>query len=906
MRRAAIIVGVVVVLVVATALALPYLFDVNRYHSRIQSEIEKRLGRQTSLGPMRLSLFPFAIRVQGATIAEDPSFGEGKVFARTDELYVRADLFPLLRGDVRLRALELERPQIEVVRNAGGVWNFASLGHALSVVPPPGSTPEEQARAQQQRNQQERERQDFTLDRFRIRDGQVAITDYQKQRPRTTYDHIDLAIADYRPGQAFPVNLAAHFPGTGKQTVRLDATVGPISENDTLLTPVAGKLALDEVSLAALQHFLNADALPDIDGTASGEATLKSVAGTLAASGSLRVEQGRVHGVGLGYPITADYDVQSELGSGVIRINKGTLKLGTTPLSLTGVVNTSLTPAQIDVRVWTPDAPIQDIARLASAFGMAFESGMHLDGHVQADVQAKGAAAHPLLNGSLSAKSLTITGRGMRRPVQVQGLQLTMTPEALRSNDFAVIAAGATIAMQFSLTQYTTANPQVQASMRATGAQIDDVLNLVRASGAQFFEGTNGTGRVSLDLHAAGAFKNAAALTLSGTGMLENAKFTIPSLSAPVTVSHADLRFAKDAAVLQDFSGAIGDTNATGSVTVHNSAAPQFEFAFAVDRLNLNQFSSFFRTSSESAPATRASGAPVRMSGHGKVTIDTVQYDQVVMTNARIEATLDRGLLRLAPFTAEIDGGVQTGSIIIDTRTSPTQYAVNTRLERADANRLLSSTTSLKQVLFGTLAANANTTFSAGGSSDQLARSLNGNIALDLRNGKIANMDLWYEIATVGQFLSTGQRMQPFTELRSLTGTFNIQNGVAQTSDLKAVLDGATVVSAGTVGLADQSLNLRAVAVLSRERSQQVGGSGIAGFMMTALADRNGQLILPVIISGTLSNPRFTPDLQRVAEMKLQQTLSDPLGTAGGILGTIFGTGKRQPPPDPPPSEGPR
>jgi len=901
MRRAAIIVAIVVVLVVAAGLALPYLFDVNRYHDRIQAEIEKRLGRQTSLGAMRLSLFPFAIRVQGATIAEDPSFGEGKVFARTEELYVRADLLPLLRGDVRLRALELERPQIEVVRNAGGVWNFASLGQAFPAKAPPGSTPEEQARAQQQRNQQGPSPQDFTLDRLRIRNGQVAITDYLKQRPRTLYDHIDLAIVDYRPGQAFPVTLAAHFPGTGKQTARLNGTIGPIAENDALLTPFDGKLNLEEVSLAALQRFLNADALPDVDGTASGEATVKSVAGVLAASGSLHVEQGRVRAVDLGYPVAADYELQAELNGGVIRINKGTLKLGTTPLSVTGVINTSLSPVQIDVRVWTPDAPIQDLARLASAFGVAFDSGVHVEGRVQADVQAKGAVAHPLLNGSLTAKSLTITGRGMKRPAQVQGLQLTMTPEAVRSNDFAATAAGTTIAMQFSLTQYTTANPQVQANLRANGAQIDDVLNLVRASGAQFFEGTNGTGRESLDLHAAGAFKNAAALTLSGTGMLENAKFTVPSLSAPVTVSHADLHFAKDAAVLQDFAGAIGDANATGTVTVHNSAAPQLEFAFAVDRLNLNQFSSFFRTTSDARTST-----PVRMSGHGKVTIDTVQYDQVVMTNAKIEATLDRGLLRLAPFTAEVDGGVQTGSIIIDTRTSPTQYAVNTRLDRVDANKLLSTTTSLKQVLFGTLAANANTAFTAGSSYDQLARSLNGNVALDLRNGKIANMDLWYEIATVGRFLSTGQKMQPFTELRSLTGNFNIQNGVARTTDLKAVLDGATVVSAGTVGLADQSLNLRAVAVLSRERSQQVGGSGIAGFMMTALADRNGQLILPVIISGTLSNPQFTPDLQRVAEMKLQQTISDPLGTAGGILGTIFGTGKRQPPPDPPPSERPR
>src|SRR4051812_48252709 len=186
MRKLGIALGIVVVLLVVAVLALPYVIDVNRYHNRIQAEVSKRLGRQVSLGPMRISLVPFAIRAQGATIAEDPSFGEGKVFAHTDGLYVRADLLPLLHGDVQLRSLELERPKIELIRNAGGVWNFSSLGHnASAATQPAGSTPEEQARAQQQRSQTpqpEQKQQEFALDQLRIRDGQVGITDYQKKQ----------------------------------------------------------------------------------------------------------------------------------------------------------------------------------------------------------------------------------------------------------------------------------------------------------------------------------------------------------------------------------------------------------------------------------------------------------------------------------------------------------------------------------------------------------------------------------------------------------------------------------------------------------------------------------------------------------------------------------------------------
>lgn len=898
MRKLGIILGIVVVLLVIGVVALPYVIDVNRYHDRIQAEVQKRVGRQVSLGPMRLSIVPFAIRAQGVSIAEDASFGEGKVFAKAEGLYVRAGLFPLLRGDVQLRALELERPQIELVRNAGGLWNFASLGHNVETAKQPvGMTPEEQARAQQQKAQQQevqQKPQEFALDQLRIRDGQVAITDFQKNQPRAVYDHIDLAVEGYRPGQPFLIDLAARFPGQGKQTARLNAKVGPIDQSTMMATPVEGTLKLDEVSIAGAQRFLNSQALANTDGIASGEASLKSSEGKLASKGSLRLEQAKVRGVDIGYPIAADYELQDDLNTSLLRIAKGTLKLGSTSLSITGAVNTAPTPAQLDLRVWTPEAPIAELARLASAFGVAFDPGMKIDGRVQADIQAKGAATRPLLNGTLSAKNLNMSGKGLKQPVQVQGIQLAMSPEAVRSNDFAATTNGTTVTLQFTLTQYTTPDPQIQATVRANGAQLEDVLSIARAYGVKAVDGVTGSGRLTLDVRANGALKNASAMAFSGTGALQNAKLEMASLATPALVRNADIRFTQNSAVLDNFSGAMGSSNATGTVTLRNFAAPQVEFALAVDKLNLNELTSWFSPANQQRASLTPEGRPEegalsKTTGRGKVNVGSILYDQMVMNNAKAEVTLDRGLVRAQPITAEVYGGLQTGAITVDTRTNPIQYAVNTRIERVDANKLLSSTTSVKQILYGLLMANANTTFRSGGGSDQIARSLNGNLKLDLRNGKIANMDIWYEIANAGRFLATGQKMQPFTDLLSLTGDFNVQNGVAQTNNLKAVIDGATVLGEGAANLADQALNMRVTAILSKARSQEVGGQGIGGFMMTALADQNGQLVIPVIVNGTFSSPRFSPDLQRIAEMKMQQTISNPIGTAGGILGAILG-----------------
>src|SRR5438874_13817992 len=127
MRKALkILAGLLVVLLIAL-LAAPLFLDVNKYHDRIQAELQKKLGRQVSLGTMHLSLIPFAFKVENAIIAEDASFAKGNNFAEARELYVTAPLMPLLHGDVQIKSLELRQPKIELIRNAEGVWNFSSL-----------------------------------------------------------------------------------------------------------------------------------------------------------------------------------------------------------------------------------------------------------------------------------------------------------------------------------------------------------------------------------------------------------------------------------------------------------------------------------------------------------------------------------------------------------------------------------------------------------------------------------------------------------------------------------------------------------------------------------------------------------------------------------------------------------
>jgi hypothetical protein len=108
----------------------------------------------------------------------------------------------------------------------------------------------------------------------------------------------------------------------------------------------------------------------------------------------------------------------------------------------------------------------------------------------------------------------------------------------------------------------------------------------------------------------------------------------------------------------------------------------------------------------------------------------------------------------------------------------------------------------------------------------------------------------------------------------------------------------------------NQALNLRLTAVLSREFSDFAGGTRVGGIMATVLANQRGELVVPMLVTGTMQQPQFAPDAERIAEMKLRNLVPDlrnpqKLSTAiEGIVGAITGRGAKPPTPPSQDNEG--
>jgi uncharacterized protein involved in outer membrane biogenesis len=247
----------------------------------------------------------------------------------------------------------------------------------------------------------------------------------------------------------------------------------------------------------------------------------------------------------------------------------------------------------------------------------------------------------------------------------------------------------------------------------------------------------------------------------------------------------------------------------------------------------------------------------------GTISAPSVQAQEIALSNVKANAKMINGVLDLNPLTAGIFGGTESGSLSLDTKPAHPQCSGKMHFTGVDTNALLSAVSSAKNTLYGQLAADANLSFAID-TAENLAKTLNGILNFNVTNGKLQNVNILNELAKVGKFLNAAPAQQSgnSTALQKLGGTLDIRQGVANTNNLVASLPEGSLAAAGSMNLVDQGLNLHVNAVLANSFSKAVGGNSVGGFLNTALANKSGELVLPVIVTGTMAHPVFQPDVQ--------------------------------------------
>lgn len=671
MRKVGIAIGIIVLLVILGGAIFASTFDVNRYRGAIQAKLSSQLGRNVTLGQMTLNIFPPRFVVHDVTIAEDPAVHSDKPFVQTQQLAVSIKLLPLLHKAMEIDSLYLQRPDVELIKDAQGRWNFSSLGRRNA----PGDA--------------EPSNGTFSLSELVIQDGQVATVDQQARTPRAVYDHIDVTLRDFAPGRPFSIEAAAHLPGPNDQQIKLAGKGGPIPQDQPAATPFQGTLELQRVEIAGARQFVSSAALAKMDGSVSGQTKISSDSGKLAATGDLNIQNAKMNGQDLGFPITAKYNVHDDVAADRLTIDAATLQLGNTPLQINGTVNTRPTPAQIDLHLNATNVSIANAMILAAASGSPLAPGAAVNGTLNASLEARGAATAPAFNGTINGRDIQVSGRDFPQPLQINEVGLGLTPNEIHSDKFNVTSGNTSASVQFALQQYTSKTPTIDATVDAPNAELPAFLAMAKAYGVTALDKVSGSGTLNIDLHAVG---------------------------------------------------------------------------------------------------------PVQ---------------------------------------------------------------------------------SLK--------------------SGDVARDVNGTIGLNFKDVKYSGADMSHELSNIAGLFGFHQGNQGATTINQMTGTITIKNGIAQTSNTEALLDLGNVGITGTANLVNEELNLRVSAVMSKELSQKAGGTNITGYARTALANSDGDLVIPATITGTFQHPQFAPDVQQIAQMKLKglvPNFDNPSSAVSGLLGSLV----KQPP----------
>lgn len=132
MKRAltwvSVLVAAIVLLVIAAAIALPFVVDTPRVQALIVSTASQALGRPVKFASVSVAVLPRpAVKLHDLEVADDPQFGS-EPFLKLETGRLALKLSGLLTGRVEFGDLTLGKPVITLIRNPDGVLNVASLG----------------------------------------------------------------------------------------------------------------------------------------------------------------------------------------------------------------------------------------------------------------------------------------------------------------------------------------------------------------------------------------------------------------------------------------------------------------------------------------------------------------------------------------------------------------------------------------------------------------------------------------------------------------------------------------------------------------------------------------------------------------------------------------------------------
>ena len=396
-KRTLKIAGIVVAAVLVILIALPLFININSFRPKIESELTNALGRPVTLGDLSLSLFGGTVGVENVSIADDPAFSQSP-FITMKSLKVGVELMPLIFSrQLNITGIELDEPQITLLKASDGTWNFSSLGGASKNKSAEPATPSAS--------------QNLSVAKLEIKDGKLSIGKANSTAKPQVYDELNAKVSNFSFTSQFPFELTVNLPGGGD--ANLTGKAGPINPQDAAKTPFDASMKVKNLDLAA-SGFV--DPASGIGGSVDLEGTLNSTGSQAKAVGGITCEKLKLSPKGSPAPkaVTVKYAIDEDLDRQAGTITQGDIAIGKSVARLTGGFQTQGESMVMNLKLSAPDMSVDELEAMLPALGVVLPSGSKLNGGtLSADLAISGPLDNLVIAGPVRMSNTKLAGFDM-------------------------------------------------------------------------------------------------------------------------------------------------------------------------------------------------------------------------------------------------------------------------------------------------------------------------------------------------------------------------------------------------------------------------------------------------------------------------------------------------------------
>ena len=855
------------VLLIVIGLVVFALVNLNSFiasnKNQMLAQVQQKIGREVEVQEIGVTLWGgIGARLSQFRVADDPAFST-EDFVSAEDLQINVALLPLLSQEIEVTRIILRRPQIQVIRDEQGEFNFTGLTQAAANA---------QDGAPQTGEGTSSDPLPLLVALLDIEAGDVRYIDRQAGSDFHV-TQLDLRAEDVSLDKAVTVELDAAVL-SDQQNVSVDVQAGPVGSalDNTNNIPLSGAAELSQLDVETLQTNLP------------------------------QIAQQIPPGLGISGPLTLKTDFSGRVGAvnlSNINVQASVFDASAPNVKLTGSfgpvgaeVSNPLTESAVDADVALGPILFERLQQFGPLVGK-LPSELSAEGPISITAHASGPPNNLAITSLVEAISSSIRfGELLNKP---SGNILALSTQARVTQE---IVALQELKLNFHTLELTASgnvglgdSPSLDLRIDSNQTELGEfqsVLPLLQEYGL--------TGSFETHMQIAGPLGAEKLPQVNGTLSLQNGGATPAQLPKPVTDINLSATFTGQGAQLPNTAARIGDSQLQLDARIERFQPLKADYELRAPILRMADLQP--QESEDTLQNIHATGQ-VLLQGEnlrhtGKLTSKQGSVAQVGYTDFQLDSSVANQVAKIDNFKFHALEGTVQGSGQYAFGTEQPEFSMASQVDALNLNEFFrSALPQVDQAVQGIASLNFNVSGS-GQAWDDIQPTLQGQGEAEVVDGAVLDLNIAEGVLTgltgiSGLSLILSQKVRdkypaiftsPHTEFDELKSQFSLSESKIHLDSLRIAARDFMTQGTGWMDF-EQQLNLNASLALSKALSTDMIQDVKE---LKYISNEDGRVEVPFSLLGVIPGVTPAPDaafignlIQRAATKAIQENVQEKI-----------------------------